>query len=467
MKNLNPKNDLSEGRYPTRAFLAELFFGDPLFSQPMDLQDAGVFRRPLRPQDLESLLTSPPLTANDLDSNVMLMAQRALTVIYEQDLVFLPEGGQGDSAWGEFQRFYDRRLREAGQGLRGDLERLAFGWLDDDVQPMGAWTPQTMRLYLLDRLRQENGGSSAVCEAIRSARDPAGAAQGFLIQLSGDLLTEASAMARNVLGNYGRTQSELFTVLIDEYGYGVHATKHSTRFEATLASAGLSPRPHAYWPYFLGSSLALQNYWHYVSTDHRRFFRYLGAVLYAEGTLHESMRQQSAALRAALGEAVDTAYFDEHAHIDVFHAAMALDRVIGSAVERCGERIIPEVVRGFEECALLQGLCDRDLIAHLAWVDGLEARVAEASECLAAGQGGAPAFAVTEPQGEISVPHCHEVSELLVVERGSLEIVAGPGRAVRLEAGQGIVIPTRRLHGSVVRSASCDYRIIGLSGDLS
>ncbi|MCH8958661.1 MAG: iron-containing redox enzyme family protein [Proteobacteria bacterium] len=135
-------------------------------------------------------------------------------------------------------------------------------------------------------------------------------------------------MARNVLGNFGLAQSELFKVLIDEYGYGVHEAKHSTLFGETLRSRGLSSDVHAYWQFYLASSLALTNYFHFVTRNHEHFFRYLGALYYTEASLAPATRKQSETLRAVHGDRVDTRYFDEHAHIDEDHARMVIDQII-------------------------------------------------------------------------------------------------------------------------------------------
>lgn len=315
-------------------------------------------------------------------------------------------------------------------------------------------------------MRQANESPSEVCGTIAKARDPSGAATEFLVQLASDFVAEASAMARNVLGNFGRTQSELFKILIDEYGYGVHRQKHSTMFEATLSSCGLDARPHTYWQFYLPSSLALVNYFHFVSRNHRHFGRYAGALLYTEATLSDGNRQQSAMLRAIFGDAVDTRYFDEHVEIDRHHGRMALNGVIETYVGRCGEGVIPDIVRGFEEFRLLQTLADEDLIAHLRFADRLFKAPTEGAH-LAARPGaweGPGQVEHEELHGEISVPHIHDVDELFQVVEGELEFAVGPLHAVPLKAGDAIVIPAGRLHGTRVLSDKCRYRINEIRG---
>lgn len=439
------------------------YAGCRLFGQPSDFLIRGnPYRRPVRPQDIQGIDFSRPLTRRDFASTAALTGQRLLTNVYESELLFLP-ADDFRRVERDFRAFYDDELKLAGELIRPQLERQLFGFLEQEIDVTGRWSEATMRAYLQRRLGDiTSAESSALCDAVETARDPRAAAEFFLVQLASDFLSEASAMARNVLGNFGPVQSELFKVLIDEYGYGVHETKHSTLFEETLKSRGLAAEPHAYWQFYLGSSLALVTYFHYVSRNHARFFRYLGALLFTEATLPWANGLQSAMLRRVFEGAIDTRYFDEHVHIDVHHARMALEKIIVPVVQRCGERVIPEILRGFEEFALLQELADADLIAQIQWSDDRE-RFVELAGALRAksGSGGA---AFREPRGELSVPHVHDEDELFLVDEGALDFVTGPGEPRRLQAGDGIVIPRGRHHGSRVLSEHCSYRALPLRG---
>lgn len=437
-----------------------------LFGQPADFLIRGnPYRRPVRPQDIGAVDFSRPLTRDDFASTAALTGQRLLTNIYESELLFLPNG-EFRRVERDFQEFYGDPLRSAGERVRPLLERQLFAFLEEEIDVSGRWTEATMRGYFQRRLAGVTSAeSSAVCEAIEAARDPRAAAELFLTQLASDFLSEASAMARNVLGNFGAVQSELFKVLIDEYGYGVHETKHSTLFEETLKSCGLESEPHAYWQYYLGSSLSLVTYFHHVSRNHALFFRYLGALLYTEATLPWANRLQSQMLRRVFEGAADTRYFDEHVHIDVHHARMALEKIIVPTVQRCGERVIAEIVRGFEEFALLQELADTDLIAQIEWSDGREHYVELAAALWAKGADGRRSGALfRETEGELSVPHVHDEDELFLVDEGELDFVTGPGAPRRLQAGEGIVIPQGRHHGSRIVSERCSYRAVPLPG---
>ena len=421
-----------------------------------DIGAGSAFRRSLRPQDINFIKERGQIKASEFRCSGALLGQRILNVIYEQDLVFIPEQQKKED--GDFQAFYDPNLRTLGQMIRPGLESFLFSWLDTEIGLSGNWDKEQMRAYLMLRLAQDRSGESELCKTITQAQDPEAAGKLFLVQLASDFVTEASAMARNILGNYGPSLSELFTILIDEYGYGVHPSKHSSLFEKTLASVDLSPNVHAYWGHFLGSSLALVNYFHYISANHQYFFRYLGAMLYTEGTLYESNRQQSAMLRQVFGDKIDRQYFDEHVHIDKHHAQMALDRVIDPVIERCGVQVIPEIVRGFEEFALLQNMADRDLMAQIVWADGLKVASNKDRPLKELAKTDLAASAFSEKPAEVSVPHVHDLPEWFEVEEGALQFYASPFHIHTLAAGDAVYIPQFRHHGTLIGDQPCRYR---------
>jgi hypothetical protein len=423
------------------------------------------FRRPVRPQDIPDLDFTKRLDSSQFLCAAALTGQRLLCNIYEADLLFLPEQLTPE-IMEDFKSFYAEDTKIEGELARPALEEQLFGFLREAIDISGDWSTEAMDAYFRDVLGQANQGPSAVGEAILAANDPQAAARLFLVQLASDFLCEASAMARNVLGNFGLPQSELFKILIDEYGYGVHSEKHSTLFEETLKSCGLESWAHAYWQFYLGSSLALVNYFHLVARNHSRFFRYVGALLYTEATLSYANMTQSRILRQVLGEAIDTRYFDEHAHIDRHHGRMVREKIIANLLARYGTQVIPDIVRGFEEFRLLQSLADRDLIAQIAFADSLEEYKAigtrRAAEKALWERPGVLGFA--EAKDELSVTHVHDADELFRVVEGALEFVAGHEHAIVLKAGEAIVIPAGRLHGTRIVSDRCRYEVRAMTG---
>jgi quercetin dioxygenase-like cupin family protein len=299
-------------------------------------------------------------------------------------------------------------------------------------------------------------------DAIRASTDPEHAAKTFLIQLAGDFLMESSPMARNVLGNFGALQSELFKIVIDEFGYGVHRTKHSTLFERLLESVALDSTAHAYWQFYLTSSLLQNNYFNWISRDHSLFFRYLGAVLQAETAFITGCQQMADTFRTVFGDECDVTYFLEHVAIDQDHSRMAWEKLVEPAVRQHGEGIIPDVVRGFEEARLLSEIAEQDFCAQVAWMDGqpdYKALHPRVYERIQSGAVTCPVETFVEPRGELSVTHVHDGDELCHIESGVMHFITGHERITELHPGEGVVIQHNRLHGAIIDSEECVYHI--------
>jgi hypothetical protein len=433
------------------------FVHQPLFGNTDGFFCDSPYRRPVRPQDVEVNVFAHPLALTDLKQPSHLLAQRLLQNVYEQDLVFLPTHSKLDMA--EMAAFYADDFRVAGQIIRPVLENYVFSWLSQAVGISGNWTLNSFKTWSDNVFGGINTTESALTRFVAQARRPKDAIRFFLIQCAGDFLSEASAMARNVLGNFGAEQSELFKILIDEYGYGVHGKKHSTIFEQLMHATGLSANVHHYWQFYTATSIALTNYFHYISASHRHFFRYLGALFYTEASLAFVTPTQALAVKLAFGDEVSTLYFDEHAHIDVHHGRMAFENLIVPAVRQYGEQILPDIVRGFEEFRFLQEVADEELLSHLAWheqlAQGLPIDLPMPSI-------NAPTHTFDEPNGAVSTTHTHNTDELFAVQQGEITLMCSPLTSVALKAGQKLVIPRGMLHGSVVTSERCVYCVTAL-----
>lgn len=451
--------DFAALHWAREAEAAELFItGDP-------------FRRPTRAKDLPFIPLDRPLRLDRLATNSALALHRLLLSAYETDLLFLPERHKldaidADKGWEEFDAFYGAATASLVDRARPQLEYLAFAGLEGAIELSGLWTQKVLLAYFEDFLGKEKLaatqaiGADPVLSAILDAQDPGAAARHYLVQMAPDFLSEASAMARLAPGAYGKLQSALFNVLIDEYGAAIHRAKHSSLFEATMASVGLDPRPHFYWQFYQPGALALTNYFHYVARNKRHFFRYLGALFYTEASLVNVTGRQSAFLRQIFGPEVDVCYFDEHHHIDRHHSQMVLKRLIEPAIEAYGARAITGILRGFEEFRLLQAAADRDLMDQLSWagrVSRNDPSLEPLIEAWRAAQSTAPSETFVEVLEERSTTHIHPDDRLLVLESGAMDFFPLAGVEIHLEAGDFLFIPQGRLHGSIVRSACCTY----------
>ena len=440
--------------------LIELYAARPLFENtPEWIIHDNPYRRPVDPKTVQQLDFSSSLSRAEVLGTSALAAHRMLLNIYETDLIFLPANNFAAKR-AEFSSYYSNDNKLLGELVRPSLEAHVFSFLNDEIDVTGKWTVEALKSYMQSILEQHEKSELEICKRIVASANPQRAARALLIQVAGDFLSEASASSRNILGKYGEIQSELFKIVIDDYGYGVHPAKHSTLFEDTLATCGLVSDVHAYWHFYLSSSLAINNYYHYVSRDHSKYFRAVGAIAIAEAMFSHTCREISRMLRTVFGKPVDTYYFDEHYHIDAHHGRMAFDYVVAPAIARHGNGIIPDIVRGMEELQLLTAINDEDLIAQIEFADSLDELKTRAQEVVTEEHQGANHL---ESGGHSLVTRVNDQDKLYLVKSGSLDVVIADDQTVRLEPGQAMIVPRQRLHGTAVVSEECRYQTFDLT----
>jgi hypothetical protein len=439
-----------------------LYAASPLFdNSPEWMMSDNPYRRPVDRERVEQFDFGRPLGGDEIATGSALAAHRMLLNIYETDLIFLPEKNFAAKR-NDFARYYSNENKMLGELIRPTLETHVFGFLTEEIAVTGKWTLEALKSYVQSLVEAHEQSELEICQAVLASADPPRAARSLMIQVAGDFLSEASASARNILGKYGAIQSELFKIVIDDYGYGVHRAKHSTLFEDTLATCELATDVHAYWQFYLGSSLALNNYYHYVSRDHSKFFRAIGAVAVAEAMFAHSCHKISQMLRAVFGKQVDTYYFDEHYHIDAHHGRMAFDYVVAPAIEQHGEAVIQDIVRGMEELQHVTSLADKDFIAQIAFADGAENFKVLGREIQARILGGELSKRQTthvENRSRAPVTRVNDGDVLCAVESGALKIIISQEQSVRLVGGEAMVIPRGRLHGLALDTEECVYHI--------
>lgn len=417
------------------------------------------FNRSLRPQALGAVELERPLTAEAFMNYESLAAQRILTCVYEQDMVFLPSVPY--TGWkADFDLFYSGELRDLAGSFRSELEAFCFSYLEEEIEVSSGWTRDDFTEYLNDACRPVEE-MPAWERAIRESVDPQRAAKMWLVQFAPDFLSESSPMMKNILGMYGPVQSDWFKILIDEYGYGVHSKKHSTLFERTLESVGLNSEPHYFWQYYLASALAANNYFHYLGSEHRFFFRYVGALIHTETTLVDFCQRAVGMLNDVFGGNCDVEYFTEHCHIDVHHGRMALEKVCLPLIDQYGTEIIEEMVRGIEGYRAIMDNFEVQFGIQIGWMDDQPDMFTlhkEVFDKVHAAEG-LPVAYLTEPFNDLSNSHCHNQDELCHIVSGQMFFFSGLDSGLVLSPGDGVVIKNRRQHGADILSDACEYRI--------
>jgi Iron-containing redox enzyme len=97
-----------------------------------------------------------------------------------------------------------------------------------------------------------------------------------------DGLVEASRLSRILGGASNEIQATLFRVLLEEYGNGRLARKHSTFFSQMLDEMGLKTSPETYFYHVPWQVLASINHNFLLTERKRHFLRYNGGLTYFE-----------------------------------------------------------------------------------------------------------------------------------------------------------------------------------------
>ncbi|MEV5825234.1 iron-containing redox enzyme family protein [Spirillospora sp. NPDC052242] len=432
------------------------FARGPLFrGDARVLHAPNPYRRALAPDTLAAGDFARPLDAAAPSAHRALAAHRLLGTFYEAETVLLPEGGLAP-LHDDFDRFYGEDLRELRESSLSELERLAFGCLAGAVDVSGADTVDVLDAYFRHVVAEAATGPSPALAAVAAAHDRRTAADLYLVQLALDGLTEASAMSRNLAGAYGPEQSALFKIFIDEFGYGVHDAKHTTIFAKMLRSRAMATHVHAYWNFYLAGPLATNNYYYYLSRDHAKFFRYAGAVTYAEAVFAPGFVEMVKVFRDIFGDAVDLHYCDEHAHIDEHHGRITREQVLLALADRHGPRVVPELLRGVAEARLVGDWFEADTAAQIRWSDDLTRYRGLAADARTA-RGAEPDRIVLAPDAPFGT-RTRDGDVVLEMAAGEADLVTTPtGPPERLARGDVLLVPAGRLHGlrAVTPEAVC------------
>ena len=442
--------------------LIDLYAARPLFDDTSEqLIRDNPYCRPIDRESIQRFDFSETVNRSGALGASALTAHRLLLNIYETDLIFLPDKNFAGKR-NDFASYYSNENKLLGELIRPTLEAHVFNFLEQEINVTGKWTLEAVKTYLDDLVAKHEQSELEMCTAIVSSADPVRAGRALLLQLACDFLSEASASARNILGKYGAIQSEFFKIVIDDYGYGVHPAKHSTLYENTLATVDLISEVHAYWKFYLSSTLSLANYYHYVSRDHSKYFRAIGAIAVAESMFSHTCRKISQMLRTVFGKDVDTYYFDEHFHIDAHHGRMAFEHVVAPAIEQHGNAVIPDIVRGMEELQLLTAIADEDFIAQVKFGDAV-ADLKLTAEAIHARivEGSLQPSAITHlgTRTQPFITRVNNQDQLYAVQSGTLDLVLSSDQTIRLDRGDVMIVPRERLHGTAVVSEECYYRV--------
>lgn len=142
-----------------------------------------------------------------------------------------------------------------------------------------------------------------------------------------DALVEASQLSRTLGGVGDPIHGTMTRLLLEEYGGGRLARKHSTFFRTMLESLDIDATPEAHFDVVPWEVLAGINHSFLLSDRRRLFLRYVGGLLYTETSVPSAFRCYLAAAERLGLPPEATTYWTLHIKEDARHGPWMLDDV--------------------------------------------------------------------------------------------------------------------------------------------
>ncbi len=179
-----------------------------------------------------------------------------------------------------------------------------------------------------------------------------------------DGLVEASQLSRMIGGVSNNVHAMLTKILIEEYGGGKLARKHSSFFAAMLTEFGMNTTPEAYFDIVPWEVLANINHSFNMCERKRNFLRYIGSLLYFEISVPAAFQNYKlAGERLELSEQA-IGYWDIHIKEDLRHGQWMLNDVALPLITRYPEAAW-EMVWGYDQQRLLSTCASEAIVRSI------------------------------------------------------------------------------------------------------
>lgn len=194
-----------------------------------------------------------------------------------------------------------------------------------------------------------------------------------------DGLIEASRLSRILGGAGNEIQSTLTRVLMEEYGNGRLARKHSTFFAQMLAEFGMHTEPEAYFDIVPWQVLAGINHNFLLTECKRHFLRYNGGLAYFEIAGPAAYRDYLAAAQRLELSAAAMGYWELHIREDERHGRWMLDDVALPLVEKYPNEAW-EIVLGYDQERFIGDRAAAAVVRSVREVEQSEASIASLAQ---------------------------------------------------------------------------------------
>jgi hypothetical protein len=439
--------DLDAGNFGESA---RLYAANPLY-RAATFDDRVIeddpYRRPVRPDDLEWIDYSKPVTRANAQELSSLIGHRLLLNIFDTRKVLLPVRFTQERRH-EHELFYSERNIRLGEAIRPFLERHVFSFAEAEASERAAGVSDAAIAAGLTGLHQaRREAASALAALVSGSPDPRRAGTTVAIQLVGQSLSGPARPPADLAGVVGGPLDR--TPAITARG------PIEQPLRELFTAAGLRTEPHAYYQFYLPSTFSLMNYLNAAAHNPGRVFRYLGA-LSAHGINNHALL---GCLRQIAGVFGDSSRIATPATAEQALPAWTVDAVSVS-VQRWGEMAAREFTRGMHTYAVLLEVHDHDVREQLNWVDSAAACKEKAErlhKAITEHNIQVDLDTFDESAQETSTTHVHDEDRLQIIDSGEMEFYTAFEGTHRFGPGDMMFVPRHRLHGSTVLSGHCTY----------
>jgi len=405
------------------------------------------YRRPVRPDDLEWVDYSTPINRDNAQELSSLIGQRILLNVFDTRKTLLPKDFTEERRE-EHELFYAERNLLIGEAVRPYLERHLYGFVEAEAaERVGDLTAAGLYARLNDLQEARRASAARLGALVSGSPDARRASTTIAIQLLGQALNGPARVLPGGSEVLGGTPMRMPAVGTDDLA--------ENALREFFAAAELRTEPHAYYQFYLPSTMGLMNYLNANAHNAGRAYRYLGALC-AHGINTRAQLGRLAEFAVGVGGVSTLA--DRAAAGGPLPAGTR--ELVAAAVDRWGGFAAAELSRGLEEYAILLDVHDEDVLAQLTWVDSAPA-CKEKAERLQRGivenNVEVDLDTFVESWEECSTTHVHDEDRLLIIETGEMEFYNSFEGTHRFYPGDKMFIPKHRLHGSVVLSGECVY----------
>ena len=411
------------------------------------LLDDDYHRRPLRPEDFEFLKFAKPVRQHNVSRLPSLASNRTLLSSYELGIARLPRSAEA-AEWQHFSEFYRDDVQVRGAQLAPFLEAYAFEYLAQDQQIETDAAAASARLARIVDDETAFWGETFA----RLMRND------YLEEGLRFIMVQRWALAPSKRRALARaTASGLFDMLPAELRPTLEGDLPDDALLQRVAGAcGVTRQQHAYWQFYLPTSMAKCNLLYALARRPDRAFALIGAAFAAQAewlAFGLALERACAHLQPAGRRRGDAAERKDELVARFAQALQGIEREYGAAA-------FAQAVQGAAAGERLAERARWDLGEQLLWLSSIRRYVDFAhriSTRIDAECPGIDRETFVEPHEMCSTTHVHNDHRLVTIQEGEMLFWGNVGMQLKMNEGDMVLIPDGRLHGSTVVSGECTY----------